>query len=190
MPVAPSREVATALSRYCAYLVAFHPELLPDDIDGTEFLYKNTKKELKKEMGCFGYYVSQQGARCRKLMEIAARQQEEVEQAVEMMEPAGRQRQALETTTALRKGARLGKVLVEKYEAAADEDARARVWKLLADLWTEVVVYAAPADGELHVKAHKEALARGGDFITLLWALATHTGITRGPAAAMPVEFV
>lgn len=49
--------------------------------------------------------------------------------------------------------------------------------ELLAEIWTEVVVYAAPPAGELHVKAHKEALAQGAEFITLLWALATHTGV-------------
>ena len=58
------------------------------------------------------------------------------------------------------------------------------MWELLAGLWTEVVVYAAPTASEQHVKAHKEALAQGGEFITLLWAVATHTGISRRLAAA------
>ncbi|KAG2615345.1 hypothetical protein PVAP13_3NG062700 [Panicum virgatum] len=51
--------------------------------------------------------------------------------------------------------------------------------ELLAELWTELTVYLAPSAGELHVKAHKEALALGGEFITVLWALCTHTGVTR-----------
>ena len=55
--------------------------------------------------------------------------------------------------------------------------------ELLAELWTELTVYLAPSAGELHVKAHKEALALGGEFITVLWALCTHTGVTR-PAVA------
>ena len=53
--------------------------------------------------------------------------------------------------------------------------------ELLAELWTELTVYLAPSAGELHVKAHKEALALGGEFITVLWALTTHTGISRQP---------
>ena len=63
----------------------------------------------------------------------------------------------------------------------ADGDGRRRsraessVWELLAELWTELTVYLAPSAGELHVKAHKEALALGGEFITVLWALCTHT---------------
>ena len=59
--------------------------------------------------------------------------------------------------------------------------------ELLAELWTELTVYLAPSAGELHVKAHKEALALGGEFITVLWALTTHTGIARGgPVTATP----
>ena len=167
--------MATALSRYCAYLVAFRPELLPDDKDGTERVYKDMTEELKKEMGCLGYYASRRGARFRKLMEIAGRR--------------GQPEETTTTLTALRKGAKLGKVLIEQ---ATDEATRALVWKLLADLWTEVVTYAAPASSELHVKAHKEALAQGGEFITVLWVLTTHTGIARGrgPVAPPPAACV
>ncbi|KAL6650170.1 hypothetical protein ACP70R_009095 [Stipagrostis hirtigluma subsp. patula] len=152
------RTAAIALSGYCAYLVAFRPELLPDDKDGTEVLFKAMKKELTKEMGWRGYYCGREAARCAKLMEIA-----------------GRSTSAEATATVLQKGARLGKVLIERYK----EGARDAVWKLLGDLWTEVVVYAAPTAGELHVKSHKEALAQGAELITVLWAITTHTGIAR-----------
>jgi hypothetical protein len=151
--------VAVGLSRYCAYLVAFHPELLPVDKDATERVYEELNKELKNKSGCYGYFFCRE----RKVMEIAAGLKEEEES------PA----------TVFGKGARLGKVLMDRYEAAAEADARDRVWELLAGLWTEVVVYAAPTASEQHVKAHKEALAQGGEFITLLWAVATHTGISR-----------
>jgi hypothetical protein len=87
-----------------------------------------------------------------------------------------------ETSKVICKGARLGKALIDKYK----DGARESVWKLLGDLWTEVVTYAAPASGEMHVKAHKEALAGGGEFITVLWAIATHTGITRQEDSVEP----
>ncbi|KAL6606316.1 hypothetical protein ACP70R_041969 [Stipagrostis hirtigluma subsp. patula] len=162
------RKVAVALSGYCTYLVAFHPELLPDDTDSTKQVYRDTKEELKKEMGCWRYYCSPPEHRYNQLMEIAGQWRPE------------------SSSTTLQKGARLGKVLIDKYDAAAatDDGAREGVWKLLADVWTEVVVYAGPTGSELHVKAHREALAQGGEFITVLWALATHTGITRRPAVA------
>ncbi|KAG2629871.1 uncharacterized protein LOC120701066 [Panicum virgatum] len=155
----PGRTAAMALSGYCAYLVAFHAELLPDDKDGTEVLFNEMKKELTKDMGWCGYYGGGEAARCAKLMEIAGRSTSE----------------AAATMTVLKKGARLGKVLIEKYK----EGAREAVWGLLGDLWTEVVVYAAPTAGELHVKSHKEALAQGAELITVLWAITTHTGIAR-----------
>ncbi|KAF8775761.1 hypothetical protein HU200_004142 [Digitaria exilis] len=150
-----SRKVAMALSRYCAYLVAFQPELLPDDKDGTERVYKEMTEELK-EIWCPWYYWSGVRARARKLKEI--------------IPPQGQA-----ATTPLLKGAKLGKILSDRHTGATADD----VWKLLADLWTEVMVYAAPTGSELHAKAHKEALAQGGEFITVLWALTTHTGIAR-----------
>ncbi|KAF8662258.1 hypothetical protein HU200_056460 [Digitaria exilis] len=153
-----SRKVATALSRYCAYLVAFQPELLPDDKDGTERVYKEMTEELKKKIWCPWYYCSGVRARARKLKEI--------------IPPQGQA-----ATTPLLKGAKLGKILSDRHTGAAAD----HVWKLLADLWTEVMVYAAPTGSELHAKAHKEALAQGGEFITVLWALTTHTGIAREP---------
>ncbi|VAH12906.1 unnamed protein product [Triticum turgidum subsp. durum] len=150
------REAATALSGYCAYLVAFHPKLLPDDKDGTELVHADMKRQLREEMGgWWGYYRSGESDRYTKLMQVARTRQEE--------------------TTVISKGARLGKVFIDRYK----DDARERVWKLLGDLWTEVMLYVAPTSGELHMKAHKEALAEGGEFITVLWAIVTHTGITR-----------
>jgi len=58
LPLTGDRLVAKCLSEYCAYLVAFHPELLPDDKDGMERMYKEMEEELKKKMGCFWYYCS------------------------------------------------------------------------------------------------------------------------------------
>ncbi|CAD6264320.1 unnamed protein product [Miscanthus lutarioriparius] len=161
----PGRAAATALSRYCAYLVAFHPKLLPDDKDGTKFLYAGVKRDLRKLMGWCAYYCSREVDVSNKLLDIAVQQQPQQG-----------------TSKVICKGARLGKALIDKYK----DGARESVWKLLGDLWTEVATYAAPASGEMHVKAHKEALVGGGEFITVLWAIATHTGITRQEDSVEP----
>jgi hypothetical protein len=47
-------------------------------------------------------------------------------------------------------------------------------WKVLADFWVEMLLYAAPSE---NVKEHIEQLAKGGEFITHLWALLSHAGI-------------
>ncbi|KAF8731722.1 hypothetical protein HU200_015653 [Digitaria exilis] len=47
-------------------------------------------------------------------------------------------------------------------------------WKVMADFWIETILYIAPSE---NAKGHMEHLARGGEFLTHLWALLTHAGI-------------
>ncbi|CAM0878678.1 unnamed protein product [Alopecurus aequalis] len=72
-----------------------------------------------------------------------------------------------ENRSILIKGMKLGKQL-EGMEDIADR------WKVLADFWTEKILYVAPSD---NVEAHMERLAKGGEFLTHIWALLTHAGI-------------
>lgn len=125
-PPSAEETVATPLSKYCAYLVACAPELLPEDLDGSERAYKAVKRDIR-------------GALSKE------RQRSRLDRVVEMRGP----------------------------EAAANI---ARGWALLAELWAELAAYVAPSD---NIEGHAEALAQGGEFITLLWALSTHAGITR-----------
>uniref|UniRef100_A0ACD6A9S5 Uncharacterized protein n=1 Tax=Avena sativa TaxID=4498 RepID=A0ACD6A9S5_AVESA len=156
------RMVATRLSRYCAYLVAFHPELLPDDPEGTERVYKDMKKGLKEALHCWDYHLASESARFRKLMDDEF-----------LPDPDCRD----VTMNVVKKGAMLGKALIDE---AAKENERS-IWKLLDDLWVELIVYVAPSSSDEHMKGHEEALLQGGELVTLLWALATHTGIARPP---------
>ena len=64
------------------------------------------------------------------------------------------------------KGIRLGKQLKEIRHHMR--------WKVLADFWTEMILYIAPSD---NAKAHIEHLANGAEFLTHLWALLFHVGI-------------
>ncbi|CAM0147277.1 unnamed protein product [Urochloa decumbens] len=160
-------KVATILSKYCAYLLAFHPELLPDDQEGTKRVYEGMKKDLKEALGCWGYYVLSQNGRCDKLMGNA-----------ESLKGKG-------DMTVVDKGVVLGTELVELMVKGGEEP----VWELLAQLWVELIVYIGPSGSEEHNKAHEVMLVQGSELITLLWALTTHTGIARVPVDIIsPVE--
>ncbi|KAM0823775.1 hypothetical protein ACQ4PT_070649 [Festuca glaucescens] len=71
------------------------------------------------------------------------------------------------------KGARLARQLTEIQDKALQ-------WKVLSDFWAEMMLYVAPCD-DGQARAHLEALARGGEFITHLWALLTHAGVLNRP---------
>ncbi|OEL20081.1 hypothetical protein BAE44_0018900 [Dichanthelium oligosanthes] len=143
--------VATTLSKYCAYLVACAPELLPENQEGSERVYKSVKRALRRALS-------------RKRRRSKAESRLDRVMRIEGIDP----------DAAANMGAELGKQLLE--DCGFDGGNVARGWALLAELWTELVVYTAPSE---KVEGHAEALAQGGEFITLLWALATHAGITR-----------
>uniref|UniRef100_A0A0D3HV59 DUF4220 domain-containing protein n=1 Tax=Oryza barthii TaxID=65489 RepID=A0A0D3HV59_9ORYZ len=150
---------ATHLSQYCTYLVAAVPELLPDDATWTKAHYEEVARDIKKaldgEGNDFHHLVDALGASFRH--------------------------------NVLQEGSRLAKQLVGEVERQEEEEGEvegggeAEVWKLLVEFWSEMVLYLAPSD---NVKGHAEALARGGEFITLLWALLLHAGVISRPGNA------
>uniref|UniRef100_J3KZG9 DUF4220 domain-containing protein n=1 Tax=Oryza brachyantha TaxID=4533 RepID=J3KZG9_ORYBR len=161
-PRTASMITATHLSQYCSYLVAAVPEMLPDDASWTKAYYKEVAEDIAKVRGqggkdCFHYshLVNAFGASSRHRV--------------------------------LQEGSKLVKHLVREAERQEEEEVEgeagrlggeAVVWELLAEFWSEMVLYLAPSD---NVKSHVEALSRGGEFITLLWALLLHAGITSRP---------
>lgn len=75
----------------------------------------------------------------------------------------------------LMNGVKLGNQLVQlrQGEAAA--------WRFLAGFWSGMILYIAPSD---NLKGHAEAIARGGELITLVWALLMNVGIASRPSSA------
>ncbi|KAJ1255587.1 hypothetical protein BS78_K184300 [Paspalum vaginatum] len=142
--------VATTLSRYCAYLVACAPELLPENREGSQRVYKSVKRALK------------------------LRRRKSESRLDRVMRKDGPDPDP-DLDAAASMGGQLGTQLLEDC-GFDDGDNVAHGWALLAELWTELVLYIAPSE---KIEVHAEALAQGGEFITLLWALATHAGITR-----------
>ncbi|KAF6997670.1 hypothetical protein CFC21_013874 [Triticum aestivum] len=139
--------VATHLSRYCAYLVACCPKLLPDDHVWCRSLYKAVKKDAGRVLAGHDITVSSLEAEHRRLVELLrARSKHQV----------------------LKDGAELGQRLAELPEG--EEVA----WKALAGFWTEMIVSVAATRD--NIDEHAEAVARGGELVTLLWALLAHVG--------------
>lgn len=46
-------------------------------------------------------------------------------------------------------------------------------WEAMARFWSDVLLYLAPSDNML---AHADAIDRGGELLTLIWALLGHVG--------------
>ncbi|WVZ82820.1 hypothetical protein U9M48_030036 [Paspalum notatum var. saurae] len=157
-----SRTTAIRVSNYCAYLVAFHPELLPDNPEKAERVVDGMKAELGDIFRCWEYYLYSQRARVKKIMEAAAEKKKEQSGGV------------------VRDGAKLASLLLDeaRNNNGVDETVWS-VWKVVADVWTELVVFVAPSGDEKLLKGHEDVLVHGGEFITVLWALATHIGVSR-----------
>lgn len=145
------KNVATSLSKYCAYLVAFAPNLLPDLVYSTQWLFEEvvfeTAEKLKKRNPKVSKY-------------------EQLTTPDDQQDLEGKIHQLHSSTLEL--GVLLGKNLMEGIE---EENKR---WKVLAEFWAEMILFLAPSK---NAAAHAEYLATGGEFITHLWALLTHAGI-------------
>ncbi|KAM3701553.1 hypothetical protein ACJW31_05G182300 [Castanea mollissima] len=157
--------VATKLSKYCAYLVAFAPRLLPDHKYTTEIIFDQVVVEARYKLkGCEKSICQKMFTFCKddrekrisgKMFNLGIEDDEGIEEIIE-------------------KGAVLAKQLIEKIQ---DNGLR---WKILAELWAEMMLFVAPSNDET---AHAEHLAIGGEFVTHLWALLSHAGILKQDSA-------
>ncbi|RLN04288.1 hypothetical protein C2845_PM13G13100 [Panicum miliaceum] len=145
------RTVATCISQYCLYLMKTAPELLPDDKAWSKKRYRAVGEELRRRL---------LSARCR-------RRWVSYDQMIELLGESSDQDEVV------RNGVRLGKQLVGLQDGGA-----VPVWGVLARFWSEMICYAAPSD---NLKAHRKAIARGGELLTLIWALLTNAGVITRP---------
>ncbi|XP_039166599.1 uncharacterized protein LOC120292466 [Eucalyptus grandis] len=141
-------DIATKLSQYLAYLVAYAPRLLPSHPCRTEYIFGSAVSEAREILG--GSFVSME-ERIRKLKEIDNEQCSE---------------------TIVGRGTQLGMKLVNELE---DKE---QIWKVLADFWVDMILYVAPSN---NTAVHAKYLTTGGEFVTHVWALVSHVGITRDP---------
>ncbi|XBI60594.1 hypothetical protein VPH35_041509 [Triticum aestivum] len=143
-PLSGHKTATIHLSRYCSYLVANSPELLPEDDEWCKSLYKTVKKKAEHILAG----VSTPDVQYQQLVELMS---------------------ASQNHQVLKDGAKLGQELAELNQGEANT-----AWELLAGFWSEMMLYIAPSD---NIDGHSEAIARGGELITLIWALLAHLGI-------------
>uniref|UniRef100_A0A0D9WV88 DUF4220 domain-containing protein n=1 Tax=Leersia perrieri TaxID=77586 RepID=A0A0D9WV88_9ORYZ len=154
-----NRIVATHLSGYCAYLVAYCPELLPDDDGWSNDLYKVVKENARIALAGVG-------------RALVSSPEEEYKKLVQLLSADCRHE-------VVRNGAKLAEQLVVLIQTQEENEGTA--WEVLSGFWSEMILFIAPSD---NLDGHVEAIARGGELITLLWALLTHVGIISRPDTA------
>ncbi|XP_048536311.1 uncharacterized protein LOC125514966 [Triticum urartu] len=152
-PLPPHGQAALTLSRYCAYLVAYEPGLLPDNEAWTKKVYK----DIKGELSSFFQSCCNTGDRRERLVKFGQGEEDEEK-------------------SAMVKGVKLGKQLEATSSSGGDLLEDERVWGMLLEFWAELLVFVArrPSAGP---EAHALALSNGGEFITHIWAMLTHAGV-------------
>ncbi|KQJ81668.2 hypothetical protein BRADI_5g02176v3 [Brachypodium distachyon] len=180
MKIENYKQVAITLSRYCAYLISFVPELLPGN--STDILYVFNDVLLE------GRCALRQGKPSRnELLKVITDSESGGGDGGGGDDDDHNNNNTTTTTTnnntntntttnnnnisedsIFVKGLKLGRALEEK-------DALYR-WELMAEFWVETIVYIAPSD---NAAAHMGRLAQGGEFLTHVWAILTHAGILK-----------
>ncbi|KAJ4789758.1 hypothetical protein LUZ62_041004 [Rhynchospora pubera] len=153
-PSKKEQKVALALSSYCYYLVAFRPELLPDEVAWSEKVCENVREEIFAIDNSSGLKPTVEN-RCNYAI-IAT------DSGITWDE-----------NSVFGKGVKLAKELVNH------DDNGTQVWNMLSEFWAEMLLFIAPSD---NVEGHEKILEKE-ELITQLWALLTHAGIlTRPPS--------
>jgi hypothetical protein len=145
--------VANALSKYCTYLVAFAPRFLLDNSYMTEVIFDQVVQEARDVLNGCNSAASKFG----KMKTISA--------------GAGKGDPG---ENIIKRGAALAKHIKE---LLVDN---VRRWEILADFLAEMMLFVTPSND---TTVHAEYLAKGGEFVTHLWALLSHAGILERDSA-------
>ncbi|CAL5079668.1 unnamed protein product [Urochloa decumbens] len=169
----PWRNVATSLSKYCAYLVAFNPELLPDRGLETKMVLQQVLEEAQTKMSAEEDLtrIQQLLRKAKGLLGLTRMSMDDKLRKIQ-----GFQISQDETSlTTFEKGIEVGQKLMLDDRNSAMSEGTGR-WKLMADFWAETILYVAPSE---NAAAHIEQLVKGREFVTHLWALLSNAGILK-----------
>ncbi|CAL5077706.1 unnamed protein product [Urochloa decumbens] len=152
-------KIASTLSKYCMHLVAVAPNVLPDHSSISEAILDQSIEEA-------GQLLKE--AKGKK-----------IEGKIEILMEISTDDCVGDETRLTARGVQLARHLSEGIQDPALR------WKVVSDFWAEMLLYVSPSDD---ARVHLEFLARGGEFITHLWALLTHAGVLkRGPTGPKDV---
>ena len=143
--------MVTKLSKYCA-LVAFAPKLFPDPAHNIEIIFDQIVAEARNKLKGWKKGICKDNSMksiCEKMLTSGKEGHEGDEEIIE-------------------KGAVLAKHLLKGIND------NGLTWKILVELWAEMMLFVAPSDDET---GHAEHLTVGGEFVTHLRALLSHAGI-------------
>nr|CAB3451722.1 unnamed protein product [Digitaria exilis] len=148
-----NRRVAKDLSRYFVYLMVSAPELLRRPVGETKTMFNAVVNEDGLRIGGGGLHAAMASEQTTIMGEVTAI-----------------------SAPTFDLGVYFGKLLCNKTEPPSGCTRRRSddPWKLLALLWVQTLLYAAPYGD---VEVHRQRLSQGGEFITHLWALLYHLGI-------------
>ncbi|GJY79618.1 hypothetical protein Tco_0485419 [Tanacetum coccineum] len=140
------------ISDYLMYLLVTYPVMLPIGIGMIR--YRDTCAEAKrffKEKGL----VTEKVEACLKLLEV----------------------DSLEVLPSKVKGDRCKSALFDGCRLALTlkKMKKERMWKVISQVWIEILAYAATHCRGFH---HLQQLRKGGEFLTHVWLLMAHLGIT------------
>ncbi|CAM0952059.1 unnamed protein product [Alopecurus aequalis] len=175
---------ASSLSQYCAYLIAFVPDLLPDhNFDSASILDKciDEARNFKplQDAKTMEKKVHELMSKKETKRDDAPRLNKSIEEAHNFKPLQGAKTMEKKCQELMSKETKSGdapRLFIEGAQLATQlMDIQDR-WKVLSDFWAEMMIYIAPCE-DAKARAHLEALARGGEFITHLWALLTHAGV-------------
>lgn len=146
------------LSDYMVYLLLECPSMLPIGIGKIRF--QDTHEEAEQFCRTKRLGSKDKGALCNKLLEVSTEE-------YPLAKTKG------ETSKSVLFDARKLAGLLQ--EMGGEDENKEKKWKFVCDVWIEILGYAA-----CHCRGHYHArqLMKGGEFITHVWLLMAHLGIT------------
>lgn len=140
------------ISEYLVNLLISNPEMLPMGIGMIR--YRDTCADAMRFFETKGPITGKAEA-CRKLLQVDCK----------------------ELSPSIVKGDRSKSVLFDGCRLALDlrEMEREQMWKVMSQVWIEILAYAA---ANCRGVQHSQQLGRGGEFLTHVWFLMAHLGMT------------